>query len=173
MEALERSRKRLVAEELLTLNLGLRDLKNHKRSLNKNLIETDFSKQFEGLLPFSMTNAQKRAISDCVRDMMNPERPLNRLVQGDVGSGKTAVAASVCYTVIRNGKQCAFMAPTEILAEQHYNSLKEILEPSGVRSALLTGSVKQSEKNKIREQLEKWLRGQSCSQRETARTCSL
>ena len=154
MEALERSRKRLVAEELLTLNLGLRDLKNHKRSLNKNLIETDFSKQFEGLLPFSMTNAQKRAISDCVRDMMNPERPLNRLVQGDVGSGKTAVAASVCYTVIRNGKQCAFMAPTEILAEQHYNSLKEILEPSGVRSALLTGSVKQSEKNKIREQLE-------------------
>lgn len=154
LEALAQSKKRLVAEELLVLNLGLQSLKSHKRSANKNIITTDYSAEFEGLLPFSLTNAQKNAVSDCVTDMMNPERTLNRLVQGDVGSGKTAVAASVCYTVIKNGKQCAIMAPTEILAEQHYNSLKEILEPVGARVALLTGSLKQSEKNSIREQLQ-------------------
>ena len=154
LEALAQAKKRLVAEELLVLNLGLQSLKSHKRSANKNIITTDYSAEFEGLLPFSLTNAQKNAVSDCVTDMMNPERTLNRLVQGDVGSGKTAVAASVCYTVIKNGKQCAIMAPTEILAEQHYNSLKEILESVGARVALLTGSLKQSEKNSIREQLQ-------------------
>ena len=152
--ALEKARKRLVVEELLVLNLGLRSLKNRKRSANKNLIENDCSEQFETLLPFTLTNAQKRVIGECIKDMKNPDLTLNRLIQGDVGSGKTAVAASVCYTTIKNGKQCAFMAPTEILAEQHYNSLKELLEPAGIRTALLTGSLKASEKESIRQRLE-------------------
>ena len=152
--ALESARKRLVVEELLVLNLGLRSLKNRKRSVNRNLIVDDYSEQFENLLPFKLTNAQKRVIGECVEDMKNPELTLNRLVQGDVGSGKTAVAASICYTTIKNGKQCAFMAPTEILAEQHYNSLKELLEPVGIKTALLTGSLKPSEKDGIRQQLE-------------------
>ncbi len=152
--ALETARKRLVIEELLVLNLGLRSLKNRKRSQNKNIIIDDCSEQFEKLLPFALTNAQKRVISECIGDMKNPEITLNRLVQGDVGSGKTAVAASVCYTTINNGRQCAFMAPTEILAEQHYNSLKELLEPAGIRTALLTGSLRASEKDSIRKQLE-------------------
>ena len=152
-EALAQARKRLVAEELLVLNLGLRQLKLHKRSENKNIIKKDYSSEFGKLLPFSMTNAQKRAIADCVGDVMNPGLTLNRLVQGDVGSGKTAVAASLCYTFIKNGWQCAFMAPTEILAEQHYNSLKEIFKNTDIEIALLTGSLKAKEKTEVREKL--------------------
>lgn len=153
MKSLETAKKRLVVEELLVLNLGLRSLKSRKRTANMNIIEKDFSKQFESLLGFELTNAQKKAVNDCIDDIENPEITLNRLVQGDVGSGKTAVAGSVCYTVIKNGMQAAFMAPTEILAEQHYNSFKEIFKNTDINTALLTGSVKQSEKNSIRERL--------------------
>jgi ATP-dependent DNA helicase RecG len=142
-----------VVEELLALDLGLRGLKAHKRAENKNIIRTDYSDSFAKLLPYRLTGAQKRVIADCVEDMRSPERSLNRLVQGDVGSGKTVVAASLCYTVTNNGMQSAFMVPTEILAEQHYNSLSEIFKDTGVRIALLTGSVKQSEKDRIREEL--------------------
>lgn len=151
--ALETAKKRLVTEELLVLNLGLRRLKNHKRQANSNVLKRDLSKQFENLLPFKLTGAQKRVIGECIADMQNPDCMLNRLVQGDVGSGKTAVAASLCYTAVKNGMQTAFMAPTEILAEQHYNSLKELLSPAGVKVALLTGSLKNSEKTKVREAL--------------------
>lgn len=153
-EALNTAKKRLVIEELLVLNLGLRQLKNHKRSSNKNLIKKGFSEEFESLLSFKLTNAQKHAISDCVSDIMNPDICMNRLVQGDVGSGKTVVAGSLCYTIIKNGGQAAIMAPTEILAEQHYNSFKEILSNTDIKIALLTGSVKKSEKDSIREKLE-------------------
>lgn len=153
-EALNTAKKRLVIEELLVLNLGLRQLKNRKRSENKNLIKTDFSAEFESLLSFKLTNAQRNAVADCVRDIMNPEVSMNRLVQGDVGSGKTVVAGSLCYTVVKNGGQAAIMAPTEILAEQHYNSFKEILSNTSINIALLTGSVKKSEKEQIRAKLE-------------------
>lgn len=153
MKSLEIARKRLIAEELLVLNLGLRSLKSHKRTANKNLITEDYSEEFEKLIPFEFTNAQRRAVKDCIDDIKNPEITLNRLVQGDVGSGKTVVAGSVCYTMIKNGSQTAFMAPTEILAEQHYNSFKEIFKDIDINIALLTGSIKQSEKTKIREQL--------------------
>ncbi len=152
-EALEKARKRLVVEELLVLTLGLQRLKNRKRSENMNKIADDYSLEFEGFLDFDMTGAQKRSIADCISDIMNSEYGMNRLVQGDVGSGKTVVAGSVCYTMIKNGFQCAFMAPTEILAEQHYNSFKEIFKNTNVKTALLTGSLKQSEKNRVREEL--------------------
>lgn len=152
-EALDTARKRLVAEELLVLNLGLMSLKNHKRSDNLNKAAKDFSDEFEKLLDFKLTSAQKRSIADCVNDITGGESGMNRLVQGDVGSGKTVVAGSVCYTMIKNGYQTAFMAPTEILAEQHYNSFKEIFKNTDVKTALLTGSLKQSEKNRVREEL--------------------
>lgn len=153
MKALETARKRLVVEELLVLNLGLRSLKSHKRRENMNALKKDYSAEFESFLPFKLTNAQKNAIKDCINDIENPEITLNRLVQGDVGSGKTVVAGSVCYSMIKNGFQTAFMAPTEILAEQHYNSFKEIFKNTDVNTALLTGSLKPSEKEKIRESL--------------------
>ena len=151
--ALERARQRLVAEELVVLNLGMRSLRDHSRTISGVKIQRDCSADFEKLLPFSLTGAQKRAIADCVHDMLEKKSQMNRLVQGDVGSGKTAVAASVCYTVIQNGFQAAFMAPTEILAKQHYETFSKLLSGTGVTVALLTGALKESEKKRVREGL--------------------
>ena len=102
---------------------------------------------------FALTGVQKRAFADCVHEMREKKSQMNRLVQGDVGSGKTAVAASVCYTVIQNGFQAAFMAPTEILAKQHYETFSKLLSGTGVTVALLTGALKESEKKRVREGL--------------------
>lgn len=153
-KTLEVARRRLVTEELLVLNLGLRNLKNHYRGKNKNIVKADYSIEFEKFLPYSLTNAQKRAINDCIDDIKNKDKIMNRLVQGDVGSGKTAVAAAVCYTAVKNGMQTAFMAPTELLAEQHYKSFVRLFANTELRIALLTGSVKEKEKINIRQQLE-------------------
>lgn len=152
-EALERARKRLIIEELVVLNLGMRYLQDCSRELSGTKINVDYSSEFEKLLPFALTNAQKRAISDCISDMMQKRTQMNRLVQGDVGSGKTAVAASVCYTVVKNGFQAAFMAPTEILARQHYETFCKLLENTEVRVGLLTGALKESEKKQVRQRL--------------------
>lgn len=152
--ALEIAKKRLVIEELLVLNLGLRQLKTVKRENNANIVKKDYSQEFESSLPFFLTDAQKRVISDCVSDVMDMEITLNRLVQGDVGSGKTAVAASLAYTVIKNGMQVAFMAPTELLAEQHYKTFKDFYKNTDINVSLLTGSLKQSEKNSVRKAIE-------------------
>ena len=152
-EQLETARKRLVTEELVVLNLGMRNLREHSRGTSGIKIKQDYSEEFEKYLPFTLTNAQKHAISDCCKDMMTKSSPMNRLVQGDVGSGKTAVAASICYTVIKNGFQAAFMAPTEILARQHYETFSQLLENTGIKIALLTGALKESEKKQIRSDL--------------------
>ena len=146
------ARKRLIFEELLTLQLGLLMLKSKKKSKTSVIIKKDFSAEFSSLLPFELTNAQKRAINDCVSDLKSGY-PMGRLVQGDVGSGKTAVAASLCFTMIKNGYQCALMAPTEILALQHYNSLSKMLAPTGIRVELLTGSTKAKDKRQIKADL--------------------
>ena len=151
--ALEAARKRLVVEELLVLNLGMRQIKEHSRGKSCILINADYSDEFSELLPFTLTNAQKSAITDCVDDMLKKASPLNRLVQGDVGSGKTAVAASICYTVVKNGYQAAFMTPTEILAVQHYETFCKLFANTDIKVGLLTGSLKASEKKKIREKL--------------------
>ena len=145
-QQLEAARKRLVTEELVVLNLGMRNLRDHSRGVTSLEITKDYSKEFESLLPFTMTNAQKRAVSDCINDIINKSSPLNRLVQGDVGSGKTAVAASVCYTVAKNGFQTAFMAPTEILARQHYKTFQKLFENTEsekkqIRKSLADGSI--------------------------------
>ena len=132
------ARKRLIFEELLTLQLGLLKLKSNKKSETALVIKDDYSSEFEKLLPFNLTNAQKRTICECLQDMKS-KYPCNRLVQGDVGSGKTAVAASLIYSVIKNGYQATMMAPTEILATQHYESLLKILAPAGINISLLTG----------------------------------
>ncbi len=152
-EALEEARRRLVTEELLVLNLGMRSMKQQSRGVSGVKIEKDFSAEFETLLPFALTNAQRRAIADCVSDVTQKSAPMNRLVQGDVGSGKTAVAASVCYTVAKNGFQAAFMAPTEILARQHFETFSKLFAGTDLRLALLTGSLKESEKKRIRASL--------------------
>lgn len=146
------ARKRLIFEELLTLQLGLLKLKSNKKSETALVIKDDYSSEFEKLLPFNLTNAQKRTISECLQDMKS-KYPCNRLVQGDVGSGKTAVAASLVYSVIKNGYQATMMAPTEILATQHYESLLKILAPAGINIRLLTGSTPAKEKKEIKKAL--------------------
>lgn len=152
-EALDAARKRLVAEELVVLNLGMRNLRELSRTQSGIKISKNYSGEFENLLPFKLTNAQKRAIDDCVKDITQKTVSMSRLIQGDVGSGKTAVAASVCYTVVKNGFQAAFMAPTEILANQHFQTFKDLLQNTDIRVALLTGSLKESEKKHIRHEL--------------------
>lgn len=152
-KGLDDARKRLVVEELLVLNLGMRSLKSYSREKSGVKITEDFSEEFKTLLPFKFTNSQSKVVCECIEDLKTKLTPMNRLVQGDVGSGKTAVAAAVCYTVIKNGYQAAFMAPTEILARQHYKTFSNLLENTGLKVALLTGALKESEKKKIRKQL--------------------
>lgn len=144
-ETLETARRRLIFEEFLVLQLGMAQLRRAGARENPYPIKKDFTEDFCKLLPFEMTGAQKRAIAEAVRDM-GGGHPMNRLVQGDVGSGKTAVAAALCFTVIRGGLQAALMAPTEILAAQHYESLSALLEPAGVKVTLLTGSMRQKDR---------------------------
>ncbi len=146
------ARKRLIFEELLTLQLGLLKLKDKKTVKNTLRLKTDFSGDFYSLLPFEPTGAQKRAVNDCLKDMRS-ERVMNRLIQGDVGSGKTAVAAAVMYSAVKGGYQAAMMAPTEILAAQHYESLAKLFEGTPLRLALLTGSTKPKEKKEIKAAL--------------------
>ena len=149
---IEPARHRLIFDELLTLQLGLLKLKEKDVKGNSCKIKKDFTNEFYSLLPFTPTGAQQRAVADCIEDMQS-DRMMNRLIQGDVGSGKTAVAGAVIYTVIKNGAQAALMAPTEILATQHFESFKKLFASTDVRVALLTGSVKVGEKKEIKRAL--------------------
>lgn len=148
----QNARRRLIFEELLTLQLGLLKLKGRNKAATNLKIKYDYTDEFKNLLPFEMTGAQKRAIKDCLDDMAG-NYPMSRLLQGDVGSGKTAVAAGLCYSVIKNGYQCALMAPTEILAAQHYEGLSKMLSAAGMNVRLLTGSTKAAEKREIKAAL--------------------
>ena len=138
--ALELARRRMIFEELLTLTCGLALLKERRSAGDGRRLEASRA-EFVSLLPFAPTAAQSRAMADIAADLSSG-RAMNRLVQGDVGSGKTAVAAFAAWAAAQNGCQCAMMAPTELLAEQHARTLSALLAPAGVRVGLLTGSVK-------------------------------
>lgn len=152
MEDLEIARRRLVFEEFLVLQLGLMQIKSGNKQKNLHPVPDRFPEEFAERLPFRLTGAQQRAIAQGIKDMAGPAT-MNRLVQGDVGSGKTAVAAALCWPVIQSGRQAALMAPTEILAAQHYQSLSALLEPAGVRCGLLTGGSGAAENRRVREGL--------------------
>lgn len=145
------ARQRLIFEELLVLQAGMLKLRKRNREQTQNLIKQDYTGEFINTLPFELTNAQLRAITDCVADIKKNE-PMNRLVQGDVGSGKTVVAASLIYSAVKNGFQCAFMAPTEILAAQHFKTLSKMM-PNNIRIALLTGSMTSKSKKETKADL--------------------
>lgn len=151
---LENARRRLIFEELLTLQAGMRMLKGRDRGKTELIIRNDCSQQFIDRLPFELTGAQKKAISDCLCDLKK-ETPMNRLIQGDVGSGKTVVAACLLYVAAKNGIQGAFMAPTEILARQHYETLKKMFPFEDISIELLTGSVTAKNKREIKQRLKK------------------
>ncbi len=152
MAEAEMAKKRLIFEEFFVLSAGLALMRAARAVKHTKPYENLDLKPFLSALPFSLTGAQKRAISEILQDLRSGA-PMNRLVQGDVGSGKTMVAAAAAYCTARNGAQAALMAPTEILAEQHYHSLSRLLEPLGIRMALLTGSMTPKQKKNVREAL--------------------
>ena len=152
-EALQKARDRLIFDELFILQLSLLCLKNENTEITtNNIIKESYVDEFFGLLPFEPTNAQKRAVNEAISDMQSGKQ-MNRLLQGDVGSGKTAVAAAIVYTASKNGMQSALMAPTEVLATQHFETFKKLFENTGITCELLVGSTKAKDKKVIKERL--------------------
>lgn len=144
---------RLVFDELFLLQIGLLAIKKRNQKsggirFNKEIC----MKAFTDKLPFEMTDAQKRVISEIENDMES-EKVMNRLIQGDVGSGKTAVAAACIYKAVKSGYQAALMAPTELLARQHYSSLKASFEPFNIKVDLLTGSMNKNDQDRVKTDL--------------------
>ena len=145
---------RLIFEELFFIELGL-ELKRREQKAHTGIrfqLDDQVREAVKKILPFHPTGAQKRALKEIAADMEKPY-PMRRLLQGDVGSGKTLVAFEAAIIAIENGYQVALMAPTEILAQQHYFSARRILEPSGYRIVLLTGSLEDDRKRDIRRHI--------------------
>ncbi|MFJ7849533.1 ATP-dependent DNA helicase RecG [Peribacillus sp. NPDC097206] len=152
----KQARRRFVYEEFLLFQLKMQALRKIQREQSRGIGQEFDRQQVEGFidtLPFPLTTAQNRVVEEILTDMASPYR-MNRLLQGDVGSGKTVVAAICLYATISAGFQGALMVPTEILAEQHTQSLTAMLEPVGVKVALLTSSVKGKKRRELLEKLE-------------------
>ena len=156
MMSLEKSKYRLKFEELFYLQLSLLKQKYVRcrdiHGIQMPKVGEPFNQCYNSL-PFPLTGAQKRVITE-IRNDMKSGHQMNRLLQGDVGSGKTMVAVLTALIAIGNGFQACIMAPTEVLAQQHYKNIQKFLEPTGVKSALLTGSTKTSERRQIHAGLE-------------------
>ncbi len=151
---LKQARIKLIYEELFLfmLKINFLKIKNQKIDGLERKFDQDKVKNFIKSLPFSLTVDQMSAVNDCLNDLKSKKR-MNRLIEGDVGSGKTIVATILMYANTISGYQSALMAPTEILATQHYESIKKIMEPFSVNVALLVGSMKKSEHKKIVDDL--------------------
>ena len=152
-ETLALARRRLTFEEFFVLSCATQRLRAQRESVPGERIPTPDVKEFYAALPFSPTKAQRRAADEALRDMASGKR-MSRLLQGDVGSGKTLVAAALLWAAQRAGYQSAFMAPTEILAQQHIKTLQGFLAPFGIRVCLLTGLMKAKEKSAVKAALE-------------------
>ncbi len=152
MAEAELAKKRLIFEEFFVFSAGLSLMRTARAEKKTEPYDNLELTEFYQALPFTLTGAQLRSIQDILQDL-GKGAPMNRLVQGDVGSGKTMVAAAAAYAAARNGKQTALMAPTEILAEQHFASLEKLFAPLGITVALLTGSMAVKQKRIVREQI--------------------
>ena len=154
--ALEKSKYRLKFEELFYLQLSLLKQKYIRSRADNGImmpkVGDAFNKCYESL-PFPLTGAQKRVITE-IRNDLKSGHQMNRLLQGDVGSGKTMVALLSALIAIGNGYQACIMAPTEVLAQQHFKNIQKLLAPTGVRSALLTGSSKTAERREVHQGIE-------------------
>ncbi len=150
MAEAELAKKRLIFEEFFVFSAGLSLMRAQRAQKAVPPYENCDLSAFYHALPFTLTGAQRRAIADVAGDLQRGA-PMNRLVQGDVGSGKTMVAAASAFLAIQNGHQAALMAPTEILAEQHAASLTRLFAPMGIQVCLLTGSMTAKEKRIARE----------------------
>ncbi len=147
MESVLRGRRRLIFEELLYFQLGLRLYSHRQKDENRYPIGS-YRADYAALHPFTPTESQKKAVAEILADL-NGKYAMNRLLQGDVGSGKTYVAGEAAYAVLSAGYQAAVMAPTEILARQHYAYFQPLMEKLGYRTALLVGSMTQKEKKEV------------------------
>ena len=152
-EALAVARRRLIFEELFYLTCGMALLRTRRDKAAGLTFRLPPEEDFFKLLPFSLTGAQRRVMAEMAADF-SAGAPMNRLVQGDVGSGKTMLAAYGAWLAARNGYQCALMAPTELLAEQHFRTLAPLLAKAGVRVGLLTGAVKGKSRKELYAALE-------------------
>ncbi|MBQ7098130.1 MAG: ATP-dependent DNA helicase RecG [Oscillospiraceae bacterium] len=154
MAEAEAAKRRLIFEEFFVFSAGLSLMRAARADKKCPPYENTNLMPFYAALPFRLTSAQQRCIDDILSDLSRGA-PMNRLVQGDVGSGKTIVAAAAAYCAVTNGRQAAMMAPTEILAEQHHSSMSRLLEPLGIRVGLLTGSLTPKNKALVREKIAK------------------
>ncbi len=150
MEEAELAKRRLIFEEFFVFSAGLSLVRAARAGKQIPPYKNCDLQPFIQAVPFALTGAQNRAISEITEDLQRGA-PMNRLVQGDVGSGKTMVAAAAAYLAVKNQRQVALMTPTEILSEQHYESLSKLLTPLGIRTALLTGALTPKQKRQIRE----------------------
>ena len=153
MAEAELAKKRLIFEEFFVFSAGLALMRTARAEKRAEPYSDTDMEPFYGVLPFRLTGAQQRAIDEILADFKKGA-PMNRLVQGDVGSGKTMVAVLTALIAIGNGFQACIMAPTEVLAQQHYKNIQKFLAPTGVKSALLTGSSKTSERREVHAGLE-------------------
>lgn len=152
----KQARRRFVYEEFLLFQIKMQGLRKFEREHSKGIAQqydNEQLKAFIDTLPFPLTIAQKRVVNEILKDVKSPFR-MNRLLQGDVGSGKTVVAAICLYATVSAGFQGALMVPTEILAEQHAESLRKLFEPWNIQCELLTSSIKGKERRRILEKLE-------------------
>ena len=149
---LEKARRRLVFEEFFVFAAGLASIRTRREQLSVCPMDTRHMEGFYALLPFRLTGDQQAAIDDILHDLQKSV-PMNRLVQGDVGSGKTMVAAAALFCAVQNGHQAALMAPTEILAEQHAQSLSRLFSPLGLKITLLTGSLTAAQKRARKQEI--------------------
>ncbi len=152
MAQAEQAKRRLIFEEFFVFSAGLSLMRAAREEKHCRPYENRDLSRFYRALPFSLTGAQQRVIGQILEDL-GKGAPMNRLVQGDVGSGKTMVAAAAAFCAVGNGDQAALMAPTEILAEQHFRSLEALLTPLGIRVGLLTGSMTPKNKERIRQSI--------------------
>lgn len=148
-EEMENARRRLAFEELLTLELGLLARRPDGKP---GIVLSHSAKDFTAKLPFTLTGAQKRAIGEISSDLASGG-VMRRLLQGDVGSGKTVVAAAAVYSCVKSGYQAALMAPTEVLAGQHFRTFLQFFENSGIRTAILSGSMSKKSKDALKQAL--------------------
>ncbi len=155
-EDIQEGRERFIAEELFVFSCSVSSVKSGRMSVSAVKMQKEKSRltDFLGGLPFTLTEAQSRVIREIRNDMTENDYPMARLVSGDVGSGKTVCAAAAAYIAVKNGYQCAMMAPTEILASQHFEDFRKMFSPLGINTALLTGSMTASQKREVYAGLE-------------------
>lgn len=152
-QSIDIARRRLVFEELFYLQTGILFQKSSRIKTTNVKINGNCIREFAADLPFTLTDAQKNAINDAVKDMRSG-KPMSRLVQGDVGSGKTMVAAALAFAAAKEGYQSVIMAPTEVLAVQHFTTFQNTMQNSGIRLGLLVGSMTKTAKTKLKAAIE-------------------